>query len=179
MALLLLAACDAGYLAEKNEKGAASYPSAGTATLWARTTTNDYNRATLSLEFATTTDEPLTRNDWDLLFGNDRSDESDLFQVNMVTDDESAIYDLGEMDLAEVPETVDPEDHPVDLDGLHDNVRVELGHVYLLETHDSNTDLWGIVRVDDQELNDEVTVTWCRSSASDAFVATDDCLDLD
>ena len=62
----------------------------GRATLYARTTFDDYQAATMSFEYATEVDEGQIRNDWDLLFGNDQDPEADYFTVPAVSDVQGA-----------------------------------------------------------------------------------------
>ncbi|MFH2006751.1 MAG: hypothetical protein ABI333_09215 [bacterium] len=138
-------------------------PARGGAILVARTTYDDYQGATLSIEHAVVADEGEVRNDWDLLFGNDQDPELDLFTVNMVTDDRSFIVDLGIVDLRELPETVDPDDFPTGVFGEHDDLPVHVGHVYVIRTVDSDTVQYAVVKVLAHELNHSVQLDWYRS----------------
>ena len=58
------------------------------------TSGGSYNSATYSFRHLTRDDKELTRNNWELLFEG-RSDFKDYFEVTMVVDDHSFIYDLG------------------------------------------------------------------------------------
>lgn len=178
LALLPLVACPDGFLDEKDTATPLVVPSAGTATLQARATTNDYILATLSIEYGTVEDEALVNNDWDLLYGNDNDPKLDEFRVNTVADDTSAIYNLGDLAFAEVPGTVDPTGYPTDSEGLYDNVLVALSHTYYIHTLDSDTEQVGVVRVKEWTINEQVVLDWCRSPEPGSFEATDDCLAL-
>lgn len=145
-------------------------PRGGRATLFARTTYDDYQAATMSFEHATSTDEGQVRNDWDLLFGNDRDPDSDLFSVNTVVDDRSFIVDFGAATFCDIPERVDPSGFEVGLYGDHDDIPVVRGHVYLVRTRDSETDLYAAFLVIDHRLNEQVTVQWYRSPEPGRFV---------
>jgi hypothetical protein len=140
-----------------------SVPVRGTSTLRARTTYDDYQGATLSIEQGVVLDDGRVRNDWDLLFGNDRDQARDYFSVNMVTDDRSFIVDLGDVPLEQLPETVDPADYATGLYGEHDELPVRRGHVYVIRTVDSDTTQYAAVKVLAHELNHSVTVRWYRS----------------
>lgn len=151
-----------------------SPPWRGQATLLARSTHDDYEAATFSFEHATVIDSELVRNDWDLLFGNDRDPDRDEFRVNTVTDDRSFIVDLGAIDLDAVPETVDPDEHPVGTFGEHDCVPVVCGHTYLVRTRDTETRQVAAFRVIAHHLNDSVTLRWVRSPLPDRYVLPTD-----
>ncbi|MGI5864598.1 MAG: hypothetical protein ACOX6T_21460 [Myxococcales bacterium] len=110
-------------------------------------------------------------NDWDLLFGNDQDPARDLFSVNLVTDDDSFIVDLGEKSFADVPEQVDPALYPVGEHGKHDDIPVAVGHLYVVRTIDSNTRQWAAFKVTAHELNEQVTISWVRSPEAERFVA--------
>jgi hypothetical protein len=140
-------------------------PTHGEATLQARTTYEDYEAATLSFTWATVADDERVLNDWDLLYGNDRHEDRDLFHVNMVTDDRSCIVDLGPVSFADVPETVDATEC-----ALPDGVEVALGHAYLVHTRDSNTQQWAVFRVVAHQVNQSVAVRWVRSPDPLRFV---------
>jgi len=141
-----------------------SVPERGTSTLTARTTYDDYQGATLSVEHGVVTDDGRVRNDWDLLFGNDQDPARDHFTVNMVTDDRSFIVDLGNIPLEQVPHNLSPADYAIGLYGEHDEVGVHCGHVYVIRTVDSDTVQYAAVKVLAHDLNHSVTLRWYRSS---------------
>lgn len=145
-------------------------PLRGTATLAARTTFDDYQGATLSIEHGVVLDDGRVKNDWDLLFGNDQDAGADYFTVNMVTDDRSFLVDLGNIPLDEVDETIDPADYAAGLRGEHDELQVHVGHVYVLRTVDSDTVQYAAVKVLSHTLNASVTLRWYRSPEPNRLV---------
>ncbi|MEQ1502351.1 MAG: hypothetical protein ABMB14_08975 [Myxococcota bacterium] len=135
-----------------------------------------YDAATLSIEWATVQPTPDVNNDWDLLFGNDQDERVDRFTVVTVTDDLSWIVDLGPLGgVDEIPEIVDPDEHPVGLFGAHDELDVVVGHTYWIRTLDTSTAQVGVVVVRDHVVDDHVEVHWCRSVDPDRFVAPPGC----
>lgn len=96
-----------------------------------------YTVATYSFEHATRDDLPRTRSDWDLEYGNGRGDRID---VRMVTDDLSLIWDLGavDFDLLKLPKQV-PQGRT--------SCEAVKGHVYVIHTEDTETDLWTKMQV--------------------------------
>ena len=143
--------------------------------LKARTTYDNYEAATMSFKYGTTWDNAQILNDWDLLFGNDRDPEKDTFTVNMVTDDESFIVDLGQICLCQVPERLTPDNYPQGLYYEHDNVPVRVGHTYLVRNADTDTRQVTAFQVVSHDLNDAVTIQWHRSSDPTRFVAPAGC----
>jgi len=132
-----------------------------TVTLPARRIINgvdNYTVAAFSFEFGVNGDDALrlTRNDWDVLFGN-RPDR-DTFGVTMVVDDCSRIRDLGALkwtDSFQVPIITAypvPTDEP-DVDAI-------VGHMYVVHTKDSDTDLYALFRVEALDPLKSVTITW-------------------
>lgn len=124
-----------------------------------KTAENDnYVNAAFSFEFGVNGEEGkrVTRNDWDLLFGNTPSD--DTFDVTMVTDDCSRILDLGEFtwdnDL-EIP-LLPAHDQPT----REPSVKAFVGHMYLVHTKDRETDLYALFRVEELEPRKSVTISW-------------------
>ncbi len=139
-------------------------------TLEARTFADDYGAATLSMRYAAVRDNEQVNNDWELLFGNDRFPEVDTLSVNTVTDDHSWIVDLGEIDLDQAPARVDFEAFPTGYWGKHDDIAVEVGHVYYVRSRDSDMKQVSLVQVVAHDLNRSVTVRWVRSADPDQFV---------
>ena len=98
----------------------------------------------------------LTRNDWDILFGN-RPDR-DTFRVTMVVDDRSRIRDLGALNWGDsfqvpvIPAYPVPTNEP-DVDAI-------VGHMYVVHTKDTDTDLYALFRVEALEPGKSVTISW-------------------
>lgn len=132
-----------------------------TATLLARRTVegrDNYVDAAFSFQHGVNGEEgrKITRNDWDLLFGN--SAEDDTFDVTMVTDDCSRIKDLGEMNwgapyrVRSLAAYLKPTREP--------SVKAVVGHMYLVHTADQDTDLYTLFRVEALEHGKSVTISW-------------------
>ena len=132
-----------------------------TATLQARRTIDgrdNYVDAAFSFERGVNGEEgrKLTRNDWDLLFGN--SPEGDTFDVTMVTNDYSRIKDLGELNwgagyrVRPLPAYSTPTREP--------SVKAVAGHMYLVHTADQDSDLYALFRVEALEPGKSVTISW-------------------
>ena len=119
---------------------------------------DNYAYATFSFEFGGNGPEvqKLCRNDWDILFGNDSP--PDAFRVTTVTDDRSRIKDLGKHDwdsyfyIPRLPAYEEPEHEPF--------VKAIEGHIYLVHTRDTNTDLYALFRVEKLEPGKRVEITW-------------------
>ncbi len=125
--------------------------------LLARTKHQDYEKATFNFEHGVRDDPELTitRNDWDLLFGNDgEGAANDTFDVRMVRDDISLIADLGESTFADV----DP-GKAAELRML-DRVVARVGHTYLVHTMDTETDRVAMFRVLAHRPRDSVRIEW-------------------
>ena len=113
---------------------------------------DDYEAATFSFEHGVRDDPDLkiTRNDWDLQFtGGD-------FNVSMVTDDRSAILDLGAMEPREFGTYVVGEPQQE----LPEKARVVAGHAYFVGTRDSETELATVVFVRSHVRGDTCTFDW-------------------
>lgn len=130
-------------------------------TLPARRKTNgqdNYLDAAFSFEFGMNgvSSVPLTRNDFDILFGNDPN--RDTFRVTMVVDDCSRIRDLGALNWSDsfqvpvLPAYPVPTDEP-DVDAI-------VGHMYVVHTKDTETDLYFLFRVEALEPLKSVTISW-------------------
>lgn len=98
----------------------------------------------------------VTRNDWDILFGN--SPDLDTFQVTMVTDDCSRIQDMGALDWGDAFQVPIIGAHPVPT--REPDVNAVVGHMYVVHTKDSDTDLYALFRVEALELRKSVTISW-------------------
>jgi hypothetical protein len=132
-----------------------------TVTLPARRITNcqdNYVDAAFSFEFGMNGVGalPLTRNDWDILFGN-RPDR-DTFDVTMVTDDCSRIRDLGALNWNDAFQVPVLPAYPVPT--TEPDVPAIVGHMYVVHTKDTETDLYFLFRVEALEPLKSVTISW-------------------
>lgn len=141
-------------LAQRNKKPQ-------TVTLLKRTTVNgvdNYTQAAFSFKYGVNGDSALklTRNNWDLLFGN--SPLADAFDVTMVTDDCSRIKDLGALkwsnaiDVPALPAYAQPMREP--------SVKAIVGHMYLVHTKDRDEDHYALFRVETLQPGKSVTISW-------------------
>jgi len=132
-----------------------------TGTLLKRTTENGVdNYAYAAFSFALGGNGPdvqrLCRNNWDLLFGN--SPLPDAFDVTMVTDDRSRIKDLGKFGwddrflIPSLPAYEEPEREP--------SVKAIEGHLYLVHSRDTDSDLYALFRVEKLEPGKSVEISW-------------------
>jgi len=99
----------------------------------------------------------VTRNNWDLLFGNGAQDR-DTFEVTMVTDDRSRIKDLGELswyDTFTVP-SLDAYPEPT----REPAVNAVAGHMYLVHSKDRDSDHYALFRVENLQHLQSVTISW-------------------
>lgn len=131
----------------------------------------------LSLAFGTVEDSALVGSDWDLVFGDDREERLDRFQVRTAADDAGFVVDLGALAaLDEVPAWVDPADYVAAGEAeLPDGAEVIVGHVYYVHALDADTDVYGIVRVQDHDVDEQVRIHWCRSATPDGFTPPPGC----
>jgi hypothetical protein len=119
---------------------------------------DNYVDACFSFEFGTNGEAalPLTRNDWDIQFGN--SPDKDQFNVSMVGDDRSRIMDLGALnwsDNFQVPQLT-----PQPVPAIEPSVTAVVGHMYVVHTKDNDTDLYALFRVEALNPLKSVTITW-------------------
>ncbi|HJZ79853.1 MAG TPA: hypothetical protein VKD91_05890 [Pyrinomonadaceae bacterium] len=119
---------------------------------------DNYTVATFSFEFGVNGDAalPLTRNDWDILFGNNPS--RDTFRVTMVVDDRSRIRDLGALNWSDSFQVPVIPAYPVPT--TEPDVDAVVGHMYVVHTKDTETDLYALFRVEALEPRKSVTITW-------------------
>jgi hypothetical protein len=133
----------------------------GRVTLPARRNTNgqdNYVDAAFSFEFGMNGvgAVSLTRNDWDIVFGS--SPNRDTFAVTMVTDDCSRIRDLGVLNWGDafqipaIPAYPVPTGEPA--------VDAIVGHMYVVHTKDTQTDLYFLFRVEALAPLTSVTISW-------------------
>jgi len=100
--------------------------------------------------------QKLCRNNWELLFGN--SPTADAFDVTMVTDDRSRIKDLGKYNWGEkfnIPTLSayeEPEREP--------SVKAIEGHLYMVHTSDTDTNLYALFRVEKLVPGESVEISW-------------------
>jgi hypothetical protein len=99
---------------------------------------------------------PFTRNDWDLLFGN--SPIPDAFGVTMVTDDCSRIKDMGPLSWGDSFQVPELPAHPVPT--TEPDVKAIVGHMYVVHTKDTETDLYALFRVEALDPGKSVTISW-------------------
>ena len=98
----------------------------------------------------------LTRNDWDILFGN--SPDLDTFTVTMVTDDRSRIQDLGALNWGDAFQVPVVPAYPVPT--RDPDVNAIVGHLDVVHTKDTETDLYALFRVDALVPRTSVTISW-------------------
>jgi len=119
---------------------------------------DNYTLAAFSFKYGVNGDGALklTRNNWDLLFGN--SWPRDAFDVTMVTDDCSRIKDLGELswwdafDVPALPAYKEPTREP--------SVKAIVGHMYEVHTKDGDNDHYSLFRVEALDPGNSVTISW-------------------
>jgi hypothetical protein len=118
---------------------------------------------------------PITGNNYELEYGSiDWNKDSDWFMVTMVTDDCSRIKDLGALtwpDVFDVPflaASVVPQ-AGVRMPGRTETyeessngqvTKVVAGHMYVVHSKDSTSDLYTLFRVEKLVPSDEVTISW-------------------
>jgi hypothetical protein len=131
------------------------------ATLMARNPSNNpdnYLDATFSFEFGLKGEGalPLTRNDWDLEYGN--TSDRNSFTVTMVVDDCSRIQDIGALNWSDVFQVPVLSAHPVPT--REPDVTAIVGHLYVVHTKDTETDLYALFRVEALAPGQSVTISW-------------------
>jgi hypothetical protein len=130
-------------------------------TLVARRIINDqdnYVDAAFSFEHGTNGEGalPLTRNDWDVLFGN--HPDFDSFGVTMVVDDCSRIQDMGALNWTDTFQVPVLTAHPVPT--IEPEVKAVVGHMYAVHTKDTETNLYALFRVESLQPGVSVTISW-------------------
>lgn len=129
-----------------------------------------YAPACYSFQYATQ-DVDVTNNDWDVLY------YMDAFHVLTVVDDESVVVDLGEVDLRDLPATIDLSQYPTDDEGLHDRVPALLGHTYWVRTLDGDSRLVAAFTVRALDPQVGVQIEWVRSLSADEMTLPVLCLE--
>lgn len=131
------------------------------ATLLKRTVQNgvdNYPYATFSFAFGGNGPDLKERckNNWDIIFGN--SPLADAFDVTLVTDDRSRIKDLGAFDWSD--QFVVPALPAYDEPTREPSVKAVEGHLYLVHSRDTLSDLHALFRVEKLEPGQSVDITW-------------------
>ena len=98
----------------------------------------------------------LTRNDWDILFGN--SPDIDTFTVSLVGDDRSRIQDLGALNWGDAFQVPVLTPHP--MPAIEPDVTAVVGHIYVVHNKDTETDLYTLFRVEALDPKNSVTISW-------------------
>jgi hypothetical protein len=146
---------------------AATYVSAGIATLHARTSQPDdagFEQAVISFKYGST-DESVTNNRWDLLYGNDLDPDRDELRVNTVVGDDSYIVDLGAIPMRDVPAVVvSPPGEACDL------IDAVEGHLYYVRSHYDDTRQVAVFGITAHTMNESIDISWFRSTDPDTFV---------
>lgn len=119
---------------------------------------DNYVDATFSFEHGINGESAVffTRNDWDILFGN--SPDRDTFDVTMVTDDCSRILDIGALDWTDAFQVPVLTAYPVPT--REPAVNAVVGHMYVVHTKDTETNLYALFRVEALEPLVSVTISW-------------------
>ena len=131
------------------------------ATLLARRVINEidnYVDATYSFEYGMNGEGAisLTRNDWDIEFGN--SPDRDDFHVTMVVDDCSRMADMGPLNWSDSFQIPVLPAYPVPT--RDPSVPAVVGHMYVVHTKDTETDLYALFRVEALDPKKSVTISW-------------------
>ena len=129
---------------------------------------DNFSSSSFSFEFGTQ-DSETTLNDYDLTY------EGNTFRVNLVTDDNSYIVDLGEVPLQDVPPTVDPSQYDVGAWGEHDSIGAVLGHTYFVRNQDGSGRTTAAFVVTGLEPGVKVSIAWMRSTDPDVMYVPTAC----
>jgi len=129
---------------------------------------NNYASSAYSFEYASQ-DPAVTHNEFDVLY------EGNWFRVNTVTDDQSEIVDLGPIELADVPGSVDVALYPVGTQGGHDYVEAHVGHTYWVHSVDGAGELVSAFRVLGLEPGFQVGIEWIRSASPSEMAVPVEC----
>lgn len=146
-------------------------PEGGTVTLESRRVdktsgADNYVNATYSFEKGTNGEKglKLTRNDWDIEFFTlwrvDGSIVQDVFDVTMVVDDRSRLKDLGQLEWTD--DLKIPALPAYEKPTREKYVDAVVGHIYLVHTADSDSDLYTLFRLDEMKSGQSATITWKR-----------------
>ncbi len=133
-------------------------------------TESGYAPACFSFQLASQ-DVAVTKNDWDVLY------YGDAFRVRTVVDDESTIFDLGEVELEALPSQVDESAFEPPPSGVFDQAQALRGHTYWVRTLDGDSrQVVGFV-LRKHEPGVSVELEWVRSLDPDQMVIPVECLD--
>ena len=133
-------------------------------TLYSRRKYDDYMKATFSFKYGIR-DDPglkLTHNQWDLLYDNGDGG----FSVGMIQEDRSRIVDLGELTwggLRAVPVVT-----ALPQGARAGSVPAVQGHMYVVHTRNSSTDLYSVFRVEWLEAGDQCVLSWVNVPSPEA-----------
>lgn len=138
-----------------------------TAFLWSRSA-KTYELATFSFEHGLR-DDPfsIARNDWDLLYGN--APQQDIFDVNTIVDDRSAIRDLGKKTWSDISRVPILPPLPKPSGGVGPSLPAIDGHMYLVRTKDGNSDLHALFRVEKITPGTSCRISWRRVKPDELF----------
>ncbi len=133
-------------------------------TIFSRRKYDDYMKATFSFKHGIR-DDPglkLTRNQWDLLYDNGDGG----FSVGMITEDRSRIVDLGELTWAGLRAV--PVVSALPQGARAGSVPAAQGHMYVVHTRNSSTDLYSVFRVEWLEAGDQCVISWVNVPSPEA-----------
>jgi hypothetical protein len=121
---------------------------------------DNYQDAAFSFEFGMNGEASVftTRNDWDILFQRSPNNTDNNFAVSMVVDDRSRIQDMGALNWSDAFQVPVLPAHPVPT--REPDVKVVAGHMYVVHTKDSETDLYFLFRVEALAPRASVTISW-------------------
>ena len=128
------------------------------------TGTDNYVNAGFSFEKNTNGElgKKITRNDWDILFSTirnfDGSVHKNIFDVTTVVDDRSRLADLGKLEWTD--DFRIPALPAFEKPARERSAEAIVGHIYLVHTVDSDSDLYALFRVDEMESGESATITW-------------------
>ena len=102
----------------------------------------------------------ITKNDWDMYYVSFPENNSlgNYFNVTTGKDDLSRIKDLGKFewtDKFEIPDLPAYEIHTREA-----LAAVNVGHIYLVHTKDTDSDLYALFRVEELKTGEAVTISW-------------------
>jgi len=121
---------------------------------------DNYRDAAFSFEFGMNGEASVftTRNDWDILFQGSPNGVDNTFTVTMVVDDCSRIQDMGPLNWSDAFQVPVLPAYPVPT--REPDVKVVVGHIYVVHTKDSQTDLYFLFRVEALAPRTSVTISW-------------------
>jgi hypothetical protein len=129
---------------------------------------DNFSSSSFSFEYATQ-DSEITLNDYDLQY------QGNLFTVNLAGGDASHIVDLGEVALADVPQTIDLARYETGAWGEHDDIPAVIGHTYFVRNQDDTGRTVGAFVVTGLEPGVRVSISWIRSIDPDVMIVPTEC----